>query len=317
VKTNLHTRISLRANSRNSRIIRESEPAFRPSDFGFRPGPSGSEFGLRISAFGFTLLELLVVISIIGLIAAIAVPSLTSFRPNMLAVASRQLLDDLSWARQRAISEHTTVYVVFVPPMANLVFPNGAPATADQQRLLQGQYVSYAFYVNHQLGDQPGASYPRYLTGWKTLPAGTAIAQQKFNGATGVPGTLTYNATYNPVVVTVNGSNVCWTFDITDTSCNPDIGKTPDANFPYVSFDYRGSLSSSWHTDGAKAGHCVIPLTRANVSLQKDAAGLPVWGGTATFNENPVGGWNDPTLHTYIVIDGPTGRAHVERTQVQ
>jgi prepilin-type N-terminal cleavage/methylation domain-containing protein len=310
VKTNLHRQSSLRPKPRNAWITPASVPSLPPSDFGLR-----TSFGPRISAFGFTLLELLVVISIIGLIAAIAVPSLTSFRPNMLNVASRQLLDDLQWARQRAISDHTTVYVVFVPSVASLSFPNGAPVVADQQRVLQAQYVSYALYVNHQLGDQPGGSYPRYLTGWKSLPAGIAIAPQKFNGVGAVP--PTYGPAYNPSVVTFNGTNICWTFDVTDASCNPDNGKTPDTYLPYVSFDYRGSLSSPWHTDGAKSGHCVIPLTRGIVIVQKNAAGLPVWGGTTAFNENPVGCWNDPTLHTYIVIDGPTGRAHVERAQVQ
>src|SRR5207253_2450244 len=46
----------------------------------------------------FTLLELLVVIGIIALISAIAIPSFTALKPNLLAVASRQMLDDLSWA---------------------------------------------------------------------------------------------------------------------------------------------------------------------------------------------------------------------------
>jgi hypothetical protein len=30
-----------------------------------------------------------------------------------------------------------------------------------------------------------------------------------------------------------------------------------------------------------------------------------------------VGAWNDPTLHEYVVIDGPTGRSHAEHTLVQ
>ncbi|MGE5417371.1 MAG: Tfp pilus assembly protein FimT/FimU [Acidobacteriota bacterium] len=58
---------------------------------------------------GFTLLELLMVIAMIALIAAIAVPN---FRPawtsTQMKQASRQLQADLILARQEAIGENTT-----------------------------------------------------------------------------------------------------------------------------------------------------------------------------------------------------------------
>src|SRR5882724_1741368 len=57
----------------------------------------GAPDGALTEEKAFTLIELLVVIAIIGILAAIAMPTLSMFKPNPLAAASRQLIDDLNY----------------------------------------------------------------------------------------------------------------------------------------------------------------------------------------------------------------------------
>lgn len=61
---------------------------------------------------GFTLIELIVIIAIVAIFAAIAVPNFLSYMPKYrLNGAARQVMGDLMAARMKAVKENTTVTV--------------------------------------------------------------------------------------------------------------------------------------------------------------------------------------------------------------
>lgn len=62
---------------------------------------------------GFTLPEMIVVMAITAILAATAAPSLLNLSTTRSAAAARQLVRDLTFARQRAIATGTTHWVVF------------------------------------------------------------------------------------------------------------------------------------------------------------------------------------------------------------
>src|SRR5207249_2903698 len=131
------------------------KPAAPPSRFTFHVsrslvhGTRNTEHVPRcIKAF--TLIELLVVISIVGLLAGLAVPVVNNFKPNVVAGATRQLLDDVARARQYAISQRTTVFMVFVPTnfWNDGAYASSVQTAADKTKatnLLDKQWIAYNF----------------------------------------------------------------------------------------------------------------------------------------------------------------------------
>jgi len=248
----------------------------------------------------FTLLELLVVIAIIGILAAIGLPKLSGFgKSNATIAATRQLLDDVSYARSRAIANRADVYIVFVPPAGNL--PNNfmnnlpmGPARTLATNLMGSQFTTYALYSERNVGDQPGQRDPHYLTSWKTLPQGTFIATNKFSNFT-VDSVTPFRTGFFPFPLATNAPRL----------------------LPYIAFDYQGKLVSDTDING-RLQDAIIPLARGSIFYDRDANGHLVAPFAADVLENPPGNSRRTnTTWNWIHINWLTGRARLERQEVQ
>jgi prepilin-type N-terminal cleavage/methylation domain-containing protein len=168
--------------------------------------PSKSAAVSPRSLRAFSLLELMVVVSIIGLLAAVSVPAIKGMvQGKTLANGHQQLTDDLNRARQEALRLRSTVYVVFAPTNIWTAFPSlqqqldtmiDERRTAPERFRIQamrtftnialGAFHTYALLVEREVGAQPGRQFPRYLgPGWQPLPDGVVFSPRLFAPAAG------------------------------------------------------------------------------------------------------------------------------------
>jgi prepilin-type N-terminal cleavage/methylation domain-containing protein len=262
----------------------------------------------------FTLLELLMVIAIMGILAAIALPTLRGLKPNAKVAATRQLLDAIGRARQLAISQRTSVYMVFVAtnfwndPATAAWTPNDwAMAT----NLFDKQLTGYAYVCLRSVGDQPGVHTARYLSSWRTLPQGAYISPQKFIPA---------NSTSLPVLkITTNGIPAYQVYGFNYTTSVPfpaetnkaALGLRPYIALPYIEFDGMGQLVSG----GISGQPELIPLSEGSVNYARDPNTKVAIKALAQVSERPAGNTTDN--YSLVSIDRLTGRARVERRKVQ
>ncbi len=266
-----------------------------------------SSFILHPSSFsrGFTLLELLTVIAIMGILAAISLPAVRGLKPNAKVAATRQLLDAASRARQLAMSQRTTVYMVF---LSTNFFTGLSGANLDRVRpLLDKQLTGYAYVTLRSVGDQPGVRTARYLSSWRTLPQGAYIPTAKFVGG----GNLTLT---NTTLTASGGPLLIPTFPVTNNIPFPseEDPVTVPVWLPYIAFDSMGALVSGNSQNGQPE---LIPLAEGSVNIVRDAGSKDPLPLPAAVSERPPG--NTAENYSVVCIDPLTGRARVERRKVQ
>lgn len=258
--------------------------------------------------WAFTLAEMLVVIAIIAIISTIAIPAINGLtKSNTMSTASRQMLDDVGFARQKAISGRTTVYMVFIPPEfwdgVNSAAFAGLNTVSRKQAntLLKGQYTSYALYVERSLGDQPGRSATNYLTAWRNLPEGVVIETNKFNLNTNLTETITdpYDNTRKFHVRAFQRRS--FTFPSTETT---NIAPK-QFELPYIAFNPQGGLVSLQDE--------FISLAPGSVFYLTNNAGAPLPPDVVQTGYREA----NRTNYTLIRIDSVTGRAKLERMELQ
>ena len=267
-------------------------------------------FSLQPLAFaysGFTLVEMLVVISILDILAALTVPALKNLgKSNAATSASRQLLDGVARARQLAIASRTTVYMVFVPAnFWNGMNTNIPPLNTAQFtaliNLCDKQLSGYTFVSQGAVGDQPGRHAWHYLEQWQSLPDGSFIAPWKFTP----PGP-------SPAMV-VGGLNV-YGFNTNDVPFPTANAPLAMAVLPCIAFNYLGQLTTDGQNPAGRDEY--IPLARGSVYPALDPSSKALQFNSPSVSEVPPGNSTN-SAYNIVDIDPLTGRATLRFQQVQ
>lgn len=283
------------------------------------------------SLYAFTLVELLVVISILGILAALTVPALKNLgKSNVQTSATRQLLDDIGRARQLAISGHTTVYMVFVN--TNFwISPDGgsgwlntltAPELTVVTNLMDKQMSGYSFIAYGALGDQPGRHQWHYLEPWQSLPQGYIIAPWKFTFSSS-PQAFRFSDPINANSYAIYpfdfANNI--PFPLADSNLVQQAANGATPYVPYLAFNYLGQLVSTAGDQDFAGGGADIPLAQGSVTYPLDPAtkipripSSPL--GPTAVTESPTNN-SIGTTYNVVHIDALTGRATLEFHQVQ
>jgi MSHA pilin protein MshC len=124
------------------------------------------------SGGGFTLIEMIAVLVLTAILAAVAVPSLASMGETRTALAGAQLLRDVTFARQRAVATGSRSWIEVDP--------------AAESYTLKAESLALPGRSNATVLTDPGTGRPFVQTlGVDPFP-GVGIASAAFDGGTAV-----------------------------------------------------------------------------------------------------------------------------------
>jgi hypothetical protein len=278
-----------------------------------------------------------VVIAILGILAGLSVPAIKQLgKSNISTSATQQMLDDVGRGRQLAISQRTTVYMVFVPTnFFNAQFwtsLNNIASAADRAtalktatNLIESQLSGYTFIASGRLGDQPGRHDWHYLAGWQSLPEGNFISAPKFGLVSGQVGAFhhisqweTDNAGQLDFWRNLPPWNQTGVYCFTNISVPFPTEQSPQFLLPCIAFDHQGRLVSETY-DGDSFHHAYIPLAQGSVGYAYDAKSkqpVPTALKNTDITESPAG--NSTSIsYNVIDVDPLTGRARLMFYQIK
>jgi type IV fimbrial biogenesis protein FimT len=145
---------------------------------------------------GFSIAELMTVVSLIGILAAIGIPSFLSFQPSMrLNGAAREVLSRLMWARANAVQNNNTSVVTFLSDHSFQIFndANGNGSADANETItidLQADYPNVTFALS-------GTSSSPVFNGRGTATTDTTVTISNSSGSKTVEVSPTGNVKIN------------------------------------------------------------------------------------------------------------------------
>ncbi len=244
---------------------------------------------------GFTLIEMILVLAIIGIIAALALPQIRGHAESVaIRAATSQMVSDLALARQKAIAQRSTVAVVFLTDEINSLTSVNTQEQQEIDRLKAGIFTHYALYSFRRLGEQPGQATSGYLTEWKELPEKTFLATN-----------ASYYASAFATIRSLSVTNFPF----------PYSASAQARPFPYIAFDADGRLIQGLDLNTGRGRPVLLDeltftIARGAVFYARDNNGA-----ITSLDIQEIPPYN--ATNNLIVVDALTGKAKREETQLR